>query len=241
MLYKKISNSIFVSLGALILISFYSCKKNHTSPVVSNIVTDKSGNIYHTVQIGDQIWTVENFRDTLYNDGTAITHITDLDKWGDITTGEYCYYNSTNNADTQRVYGPLYDWYTAHSGKIAPAGWHVPDSTDFNILINTLGGSNAAGGELKDTTTDPNKGMWLSSNTGGATNSSGFKAIPTGQFTFSGDFADIGKNAYFWVFTDDSTDPRFAYYQKLSYDTKIIDRYTGYKDLAISIRFVKNK
>ena len=54
-------------------------------------VKDADGNVYHTVKIGHQVWTVENLRTTRYNDGSAIPHVTDSAEWATITTSGYCF------------------------------------------------------------------------------------------------------------------------------------------------------
>jgi len=50
-------------------------------------VKDIDGNIYQTIKIGDQIWTVENLRTTHYNDGNPITLDTDSATWGKVLMG----------------------------------------------------------------------------------------------------------------------------------------------------------
>ena len=64
-------------------------------------VKDADGNVYHTVIIGTQVWTVENLKTTKYNDGSAIPNIIDFDQWGSLTFGAYCNYdNVESNAAT---------------------------------------------------------------------------------------------------------------------------------------------
>jgi uncharacterized protein (TIGR02145 family) len=93
-----------------------------------------------------------------------------------------CYDNIASNCN---VYGKLYDWNTLMAGAgssnsnpskvqgVCPNGWHVPSSAEFSVLVETLGGAAIAGGAMKSVT------GWGSLNTG-ATNSSGFSAIPAG-------------------------------------------------------------
>jgi len=76
------------------------------------------------------------------------------------------YYNSSANKDT---YGILYNWYVVSTGKLCPAGFHVPSRDECNILSLTLGAN--AGGAMKSTN------LWNAPNTG-ATNASGFSALP---------------------------------------------------------------
>jgi uncharacterized protein (TIGR02145 family) len=72
-------------------------------------------------------------------------------------------------------------------------GWHVPSYTEWNIMINYLGGAGVAGGELKENGT----GHWLSPNTG-ATNGSGFTALPGGIRSWNGTYYSAGNMGYWW-------------------------------------------
>jgi len=60
-------------------------------------------------------------------------------------SGSWCY---GNNTDSCAVYGRLYDWNTALT--VAPSGWHLPNDAEWQILIGYLGGSNVAGGKMKE-------------------------------------------------------------------------------------------
>ena len=75
-------------------------------------VTDIDGNVYQTIQIGNQCWMAENLKVTHYRNGDAIPHVTDNSTWAGLSTGAYCYYNNdTNHADT---YGALYNLSLIH-------------------------------------------------------------------------------------------------------------------------------
>ena len=162
----------------------------------TNTVTDIDGNVYQTVKIGDQWWMAENLKVTHYRDGTEIPEITDDGTWAGLSSGAYCNYdNDDNNADT---YGSLYNWYAVtDSRNIAPEGWHVPSDAEWTTLTTYLGGESVAGGKMKETGTT----HWTSPNTG-ATNESGFAALP-GGYRSDGDggpgyFGGEGNYAYFW-------------------------------------------
>jgi uncharacterized protein (TIGR02145 family) len=119
-------------LGCVLLIMYSSCARNTLT------VTDVDGNVYHTVKIGSQIWTVENLRATKFNDGTTIPNILDSNVWHSYSSPALCYYRNTTNADTIRKFGALYNWYCVDSKKLAPPGWRVPTNDDWEELQNYL-------------------------------------------------------------------------------------------------------
>lgn len=158
-------------------------------------VTDIDGNVYNTVNIGTQVWMVENLRTTKYQDGSSIPNITDSVAWSTTTGGAYCNYN--NNTNNASVYGLLYNWYAVTDNRnIAPEGWHVSTSDDWltleNYIIQTLSDNTAC---LVETGTT----HWDSPNTG-ATNSTGFTALPGGNRSVSnGNFIYVGMGFYgYW-------------------------------------------
>ena len=140
----------------------------------SNTVTDIDGNVYHTVKIGTQVWMVENLKTTKYNDGTPIPLVTANSSWAILTTPGYCFYNNDANVN-KATYGAMYNWYIVNTGKLCPAGWHVPIDAEWTTLTNYLGSENAAGGKLKEFGIS----HWVTPNDG-TTNSSGFTALPAG-------------------------------------------------------------
>ena len=166
------------------------------SPCEGITAVTYNGVTYNTVQIGNQCWLKENLRTTKYNDGTSITNVTDNATWTSTTSGAYCCYsNNTSNCTT---YGALYNWYAVNTGKLCPSGWHVPSDAEWTTLVNYLGGEDVAGGKLKETGTT----HWQSPNYG-ATNSSGFTALPGGyRFSGTGSFAFLGLVGYWWSSTD---------------------------------------
>ena len=180
-------------------------------------LTDTDGNVYETVRIGGQVWMAENLRVTRYNDGTAIPLDTSS-TWSMATAPKFCYYSNTTNADSIKKYGALYNWYVvspSNPKKIAPAGWHVPSSAEWDTLGNYL----IAKGYNWDGTTDSNKiAKSLASKTDWATytsnkptgtigidltknNSSGFSGLPGGCRDMMGPFRDKGNYGYWWSTT----------------------------------------
>ena len=168
----------------------------------TNDLRDIDGNIYHNVTIGTQVWLVEDLKTTHFRDGTSIPLVSDGATWGNLSTPAYCWHN--NNIANKNTYGALYNWYTVNTGKLAPAGWHVPTDSEWFTLINYLGGVSKAGPKLKEAGTT----HWLSPNTG-ATNETGFSALPCGYRDESnGIFSNNGNLGYsvlWWSTTENGT------------------------------------
>ena len=117
---------------------------------------------------------------------------------------------------------------------ICPTGWHLPTDVEWTTLSTYLGGEVVAGGKMKETGT----AHWLHPNTG-ATNSSGFTALPGGYRNYSGSFYDLTYYAYFWSSTETSS--TFAWFRNLTYNYEDVDRKRNYfKTNGFSARCVKD-
>jgi len=117
---------------------------------------------YKTVKIGTQVWMAENL-----NYKTK--------------EGSICYDEKTENC---KKYGRLYDYETAQTA--CPSGWHLPDSTEWQTLVDFAGGSKNAGKALKATS------GW--DNNGNGTDKFGFSALPGGNMECRDgcDFYNVG-------------------------------------------------
>lgn len=242
-----------VTIMALLLsLMINSCKKDNESPInpyngkttaVFNpnvsygTMTDQDGNMYKTVTIGTQTWMAENLRTSKYQDGTAIPNVIDNTAWIALTTGAYCNYNNTESTDTIATYGRLYNWYAAtDSRNIAPVGWHVPTDAEWTTLTTYLGGVTVAGSKMKETGTT----HWISPNTG-ATNESGFTALPSGvrKGYHDGTFGTKGSNGIYLSSTFDNIFLHLHCPTVDNSDTHVL-YWSGDKDEGFSVRLVKD-
>ena len=166
---------------------------------IDTTIADADNNHYRIVQIGSQVWMAENLKTTKYNDGTSIPLVTDATAWTNLTTPGYCWYNNLPafNKDT---YGALYNWCAVNTDKLAPAGWHVPTDAEWTVLTDFLGGVAVAGGKMKEA----GRAHWLSPNTG-ATNESGFTAVPAGGRYDEGSFGAVGASGHWWSSSEGTT------------------------------------
>jgi uncharacterized protein (TIGR02145 family) len=204
--------------------------------IIFNACVDIDSNAYPIVKIGNQWWTVENLKVTHYRDGTAIPLVTDNSAWYGLSTGAYCAYNNdaSNESDT---YGYLYNWYAVNGNggtyNLAPSGWHVPSDAEWQTLVDYLGGGAVAGGKLKEAGT----AHWKSPNTG-ATNESGFTALPWGDRNILSDFVDVGSGADFWSSTELGSSG--AWYRELGFDHASVYRNYCSKPRGFSVRLVRD-
>lgn len=203
-----------------------------TIVVADTIVTDRDGNVYSVIKIGNQYWMNENLRVTSYRNGNTIAYRPDSTQWSNLTSGAYCNYN--NDENNVAIYGRLYNWYAVNNiNQIAPTGWHVPSDADWQTLVDYLGGAYEAGGKLKEVGTS----HWNSPNTA-ATNSSLFFALPGGLRNSIAEFDSLGYTAWFWSSTAFSTDR--AIYRLLNHDLSWILNDHAEKGNGFSIRCVKD-
>jgi uncharacterized protein (TIGR02145 family) len=213
-----------------------SCKKDPKQPSNHIPITDIDGNVYQTIIIGNQTWMAENLKVTHFRNGDSISNPKDIYDWISINKAAFSIYNDLNS--NSNVYGKLYNYYAVTDERgICPNGWHIPDTTEWTELIHSLGGMELAGGKLKS------KELWNTPNVG-ATNSSGFSALPAGHRipqTIGESYSAMGNYTYFWSKTQDynSYNSAFTYYLAAEYNK--ISRYAYEFTFGSSIRCIKDR
>lgn len=218
------------------------------SMIAGGMVTDIDGNSYNTVTIGTQIWMAEDLRVTHYADGSEIDAskpapavYTDAE-WaalGDNATDKaYCFYNDNTSSD----YGALYTSAAATNGDISgtdvqgicPTGWHLPSDAEWTTLTTEFGGISVAGGKLKETGTT----HWNSPNTG-ATNESGFSALPGGYRVGDvGTFDNAGNYGSWWSATEFGAADAWLRYLN-SNNAEVLHVFNK-KSAGVSVRCLRN-
>jgi uncharacterized protein (TIGR02145 family) len=222
---------------------------------------DGDDNNYPVVEIGNQIWMARNLMTTKYNDGSNIPLVEEQSQWTDLTTPGFCWYN--NDLLTFKLpYGAYYNWYvlssTNNGGKNAcPVGWHIPSDDEWHTLAlkldaNAIFGygteSFIAGGKLKETGT----AHWISPNNG-ATNETGFSALPGGDRD-NQQFVNMHHNAMYWSATENpdpnphgrktssENDYPTSWWRQIPYSTSNLLLVRGYseKGYGCSVRCLKD-
>ena len=162
-----------------------------------SIIDSRDGHVYKTVKIGNQVWMAENLN---YADSV---------KTPSLKGNSWCYDKDPKKCN---VAGRLYSWAAAidsvkflNAGMkcgdyttcpflkkvqgICPDGWHLPDTTEWNALIDAVGEN--AGNVLKS-----RKGWY---DNGNGSDKVGFSVIPAGYFDkVDGLSYRVGLNAGFW-------------------------------------------
>jgi uncharacterized protein (TIGR02145 family) len=223
----------------------------------SGTVTDVDGNIYNTITIGTQVWMKENLKTTKYNDGTAISNITDNTAWAASTAGAYSDYSNTPANST--TYGRLYNWYTvdnnaatkvvSNGGKnVCPTGWHIPSDDEWTTLTDYLinNGYGYAGSGSNIAKSMAATSGWTTNTTAGSVgndqasnNRSGFSALPGGSRDYyNGAFVNVVDNGLWWSSTQ--TLSTYAFYRYIIYANTIIVSNLGYKQSGFSVRCLRD-
>jgi uncharacterized protein (TIGR02145 family) len=160
-------------------------------------VTDIDGNIYKTIQIGYQTWLADNLKVTKYNDGSQIYYESNggpagYTDWFGLEKGAYCWFD--NDPDTYRRLGAIYNWKAVESGKLCPAGWHVPEYSEWTELATSLGGVVAPFSEETDN-------AYISYVSEGRIREYGFNPIVGGCLHGFGFLGPSGSYYFWWTAT----------------------------------------
>jgi uncharacterized protein (TIGR02145 family) len=228
---RKYASNIFqiftVILLAISFVMLNGCGKER--------VVDADGNKYGTIRIGEHLWMEENLKTTRFNDGTPIEMVTGYEEWAELESPAYCWYN--NDSTHRDTYGALYNWYAVETGKLCPEGWHVPTHNEWSSMVPSY-----IGGALKETGTL----HWRSPNTG-ATNQTGFSALPGGYRSYQGTFNLIRASGYWWSsskanwYSSSEEDTDRVIFRSLQHNNPTLVRHISEKTNGFSVRCVKDE
>jgi hypothetical protein len=209
----------------------YGNQQTFTTTALSPPVTDIDGNTYNTVQIGLQVWMSENLKTSRYRNGGSIPYVVGNTDWQALTTGAWSYYD--HDASNNAVYGKLYNWYSTQGDTLCPTGWHVPSDAEWTTLTDYLDGESVAGGKMKSAGT----AYWNSPNRG-ATNESGFSALPSGFRDFyNGSSYNIGEIAFFLSSAESNNERTWS--RILNYSSGEVRKGSSIKQIGFSIRCIR--
>jgi uncharacterized protein (TIGR02145 family) len=175
---------------------------------------------------------VENLKTTKFRNGDPIPYVTDSILWSKLATGAYC--NCWNKADYATHYGRLYNWFAVNDSRnIAPLGWHIPTIEEWTTLMDYLGGIEVAGAKLKETS----KTYWYENI--GATNTSGFRALPGGRRFADGYFGELRFFGYWW--SSSEQDDKFAQRLVIMDEDNFAEELWDQKVSGLSVRCIKDE
>lgn len=215
----------------------------------TSTLTDYDGNVYNTVQIGNQCWMKENMRTMHYSDGSEIQNA----------------HQSNVNGEYIPEYGYLYDWSAVMHGAssssavpsgvqgICPTGWHVPSDAEWMELLAYVGSQSdyVCGSDtsyiskaLADTmgwneaTADCAVG-----NDPSANNTTGFSVLPAGHYRSQFDLViGSGMMANFWSCTESSAgNPGGAWARVISNSTAHVSYTSGNRSNGFSVRCLRDQ
>ena len=214
----------------------------------TSTLTDYDGNVYNTVQIGNQCWMKENMKTMHYSDGSEIQNA----------------HQSNVNGEYIPEYGYLYDWSAVMHGAssssavpsgvqgICPTGWHVPSDAEWMELLAYVGSQSdyVCGSDtsyiskaLADTmgwneaTADCAVG-----NDPSANNTTGFSVLPAGHYRSQFDLViGSGMMANFWSCTESSAgNPGGAWARVIANSTANVSYTSGNRSNGFSVRCLRD-
>jgi uncharacterized protein (TIGR02145 family) len=208
---------------------------NSYASIYAKGIVDIDGNTYNIVEIGSQVWMIDNLKTSRYRNGDSIPIIIDNLVWGNLTTGARCWYD--NDSLTYEVpYGNLYNSFAIKDLRgICPSGWHVPSQEDWDELIYFLGGKDIAGSKMRAS----DMLYWRHSPLSSTDNESGFSALPGGNRDYDGSFNGIRYLAFFWC--DLANNNNLAWNRYMAYNYSYFSTNCNSKAFGFSVRCLRDK
>jgi uncharacterized protein (TIGR02145 family) len=222
-------------------------------------ITDIDGNVYQTVQIGNQVWMAENLRVSRFRNSEMIPNVQSIKEWQELKAANWLNYE--NDFENDSKFGKLYNWYAVIDDRhIAPEGWHISTYEEWRELENYLIENDFFDLEdydnwfslqsNRDYRSDniakslAGKSYWKFRDSKGTigndlskNNSSGFNALPSGSALY-GKFKDVGLAAYWWS----SNRNTLSYGRYIGFGVTLLENIQSCSnENHYAIRCVKNK
>ncbi len=212
-------------------------------------VTDIDGNVYSTVNLGNQIWMAENLKTTRFRNGSLIGTTTN-ELFLDIPhlyTPVFQWPCSGVEAYVS-TYGRLYTLYAASDSRgVCPYGWHLPSNYEWTTMVEYINSHYSNGAKAMASKT----GVWANSTVSGAVgniqtgnNACGFNAVPSGYmvfdwwFGFEGEFWNTGYKTIWW--TRNSYNDTDGYCWRMQFDENVVTSVRFSMRNGLSVRCVKD-
>ena len=200
------------------------------------------------VKVGTQIWMEENLTVSTFRNGDTIPQAKTEKEWETATNQKkpvWCYYDNDTSLNNNSKFGKLYNWYAVCDPRgLAPLGWHVPASSEWEAILVNLGGVRSVNGRFLDC------GQKIKSSTdwfieskavvkpGTKVTPSLFKGYPVGVRTWDGKFEGKSFRTYWWCL--DERDWREGYIIQADYSSSMVVKWSIDKGYGISVRCVKD-
>jgi uncharacterized protein (TIGR02145 family) len=198
--------------------------KNCLILTIIAIFFTKIGLEAQTIKVGNQIWMSENLNLDKFKNGDQIPEVKTAEEWQLAARNKqpaWCYYN--NDPIIGKKNGIIYNWYAVNDPRgLAPDGWRLPSSDDFDVLILSYGGKNLAGKKIKQ----------LDEN--------GFKGFAAGERNQRGVFHSMNETSSWWC--SDWNTEYFAFYIYLDFKDESLFKY-GFlqnKSCGLYVRCLKD-
>ncbi|MEM1324799.1 MAG: FISUMP domain-containing protein [Bacteroidota bacterium] len=163
-IYERVSSSLLLNVKwitlcffTLFLFSLHSCRQSEKKSTIfttiaspQDSIKDSQANTYPIIQIGTQTWMAENLKLTEFecSDSIMVQFTNGLERGQTVqfydNQARYAYYNNNSKLD----FGTLYSYQTIMNCNICPTGFRIPTKTDWEQLVNYLGGKGVAGSRL---------------------------------------------------------------------------------------------
>lgn len=194
-LFFSALSGIFRGMILLFFLFFCTlCGKDEGRGIYGTYVDPDDGEVYRTIEIGEQTWLADNI-----SSGEMVAGSSEQTDNG--IAEKYCY---DDNPENCRQYGGLYQWGEAMGYEeneavqgICPSGFHLPTDSDWKELEIYLGMSPGDAGQIFWRGTDEGERLKVRGDTG-------FRSLFAGNRYITGTFNKKGERTFFWTSTEHS-------------------------------------